>query len=165
MYANIKNQLVRVMGIRMLPLAMLALLLSGCTMNPRDSVALEAANGTGAAGAGLINATPAQAGVRLLTLSEVAKHNTKHDCWMVIDAKVLDLSSYTGHPGGDTYVPYCGTDATDAFNSEGGIGRNHSQSAFAMLDMYAIGALGQPQNNTAVARAGNGNGLGSEYDG
>jgi len=38
---------------------------------------------------------------RKITLSEVSKHNTATDGWVVLDKKVYDVSSYINkHPGG-----------------------------------------------------------------
>jgi len=130
------------MDAKVILLALAALMLAGCTMNPEDSVPV--ASDAAANFSAPPNATSAPAAAGALTMAEVAVHNTKNDCWMVIDGKVLDLSSYTGHPGGDTYAPYCGTDATEAFYTEGGRGRSHSQAAFAMLGQYTIGELGKP---------------------
>lgn len=117
-------------------------LLAGCTVNPQDTKLPGKA-----ADAMQLNSSSVQLSnsSQVLTLDEVAKHNTKQDCWMVIGGKVVDLSSYTGHPGGDTYVPYCGTDATVAFNNMGGMGRGHSTMAYAMLDQFTIGELGKPR--------------------
>ena len=61
---------------------------------------------------------------------------------MAIDNQVLDLSPFTSHPGGSTYVPFCGTDATQAFNTKGGGGSPHSSTATAMFAQYLIGTLG-----------------------
>lgn len=37
----------------------------------------------------------------MLTKAEVSKHSTAKSCWVVIDSKVYDVTSYlTQHPGG-----------------------------------------------------------------
>jgi len=52
------------------------------------------------------------------TLEEVAKHNTKADCWVVLDGKVLDVTKFLGeHPGGELAIlTFAGKDATEEFN-------------------------------------------------
>ena len=113
-------------------------LFAGCTANPQD-LAIPPKTDGGASQAANVSSDAAT----VLTIEEVSKHSTKSDCWMVIDNKVLDLSPYTAHPD-DSYVAYCGKEATQAFNDKGGKGQNHSQRAFGMLDSFAIGQLGQP---------------------
>jgi cytochrome b involved in lipid metabolism len=51
------------------------------------------------------------------TMEDVAKHNTKADCWLVIDGIVLDLTDYLKkHPGGPlSILPFKGGDATRDF--------------------------------------------------
>jgi cytochrome b involved in lipid metabolism len=83
-----------------------------------------------------------------LSASEIAKHNSMTDCWMIIEGKVYDLSAYVGHPGGSTYVPYCGIDGTTAYNSIPGRGKDHSAVADSQLAGFLIGALGQDVNIT-----------------
>jgi cytochrome b involved in lipid metabolism len=124
---------------------LVAMLLAGCTINPQDTASNIASKSADSMNPGNSSAGTTASTTAVLTIEEVAKHNTKADCWMIIDNKVLDLSSYLSHPGGDAYVPYCGTDATVAFNDKGGRGKNHSATAFAMLDSFTIGELGGPR--------------------
>jgi predicted heme/steroid binding protein len=52
------------------------------------------------------------------TLEEVAKHNTKASCWVVLDGKVLDVTNFLSeHPGGELAIlTFAGKDATEEFN-------------------------------------------------
>lgn len=49
---------------------------------------------------------------------EVAQHNTKEDCWVIIHGKVYDVSEFLPeHPGGPSIIiKYAGKDATKAFD-------------------------------------------------
>eukprot|EP00660_Eupelagonema_oceanica_P003174 gene3174-17065_t len=51
------------------------------------------------------------------TKEEVAKHNTKKDCWVIINGRVLDLTSFLPeHPGGkEAIAMYAGQDASEEF--------------------------------------------------
>jgi cytochrome b involved in lipid metabolism len=73
----------------------------------------------------------------------ITQHNTTNDCWLLINNKVYDVSSYlTSHPGGSaTIIPYCGKDATVAFDSKGGQG-SHSAFAQSELAQFVIGTVG-----------------------
>jgi len=53
-----------------------------------------------------------------ITLADVAKHNTKTDCWVVVDGEVLDVTSFLSeHPGGELAIlTFAGKDATEEFN-------------------------------------------------
>ena len=53
-----------------------------------------------------------------IPLTEVAKHNTKTDCWVVVDGQVLDVTSFlSDHPGGELAIlTFAGKDATEEFN-------------------------------------------------
>lgn len=75
-----------------------------------------------------------------LSVEEIAKHTTHADCWIVINDRVLRISPFLSlHPGGaEAIVPYCGKDATDAFNRVG-----HSNQAIAMFSNYLVGLIGK----------------------
>ena len=80
-----------------------------------------------------------------LNLAEVAKHNSAGDCWMIINNKVYNMTSYLSiHPGGPgTITPYCGKEATAAFDTKGGRGNSHSSYADSLLAAYFVGNLNQ----------------------
>uniref|UniRef100_A0A7E4VLL6 Cytochrome b5 heme-binding domain-containing protein n=1 Tax=Panagrellus redivivus TaxID=6233 RepID=A0A7E4VLL6_PANRE len=51
--------------------------------------------------------------------AEVARHNTADSAWMIVDGRVIDVTSYVGsHPGGDAILNYAGTDATIAIRTQ-----------------------------------------------
>lgn len=51
------------------------------------------------------------------TLDEVAKHASETDCWMAVEGKVYDATSFIpNHPGGAKILNGCGKDATEMFN-------------------------------------------------
>ncbi|KAF8592453.1 hypothetical protein K439DRAFT_1400272 [Ramaria rubella] len=54
----------------------------------------------------------------LYTLEQVAQHNSKESCWIIIENKVYDVTDFLPeHPGGSKIIlKYGGKDATDAFN-------------------------------------------------
>merc|ERR1719359_1916799 len=72
-------------------------------MNPNASKAAASSGGGGGGG---------------YTLEEVAKHNTKQSCWVVLDGKVLDVTNFLSeHPGGELAIlTFAGKDATEEFN-------------------------------------------------
>ncbi len=55
---------------------------------------------------------------KILTIKEVAKHNKKDDCWVIIHDKVYDLSEFIpDHPGGQKIIiRYAGKDATKKYD-------------------------------------------------
>eukprot|EP01039_Chlorochromonas_danica_P004240 gene4240-4659_t len=71
-------------------------------------------------------------------ISEVAKHNKRDDCWIVVEGLVYDVTKYIPqHPGGaDNIVEYAGKDATTSFNSG-----QHPGYVQELLLGYKIGRL------------------------
>lgn len=86
---------------------------------------------------------------KTFTLSEVAEHASKDDCWTVISGDVYDLTKFINrHPGGNEILRACGTDGTTLFNSRKtqdgqtvGSGAPHSQAAKEQLAQLKIGKL------------------------
>ncbi|SGZ47546.1 CIC11C00000003394 [Sungouiella intermedia] len=54
----------------------------------------------------------------MLSFEEVAKHNSKTDCWVIIHGKAYDVTDFLNeHPGGAGIIlKYAGKDATKAFD-------------------------------------------------
>jgi len=83
-----------------------------------------------------------------LSLTEISRHNSAADCWLVINNEVYDVTSYLrAHPGGvGIVVPYCGQpDGTQAFATKAGRG-SHSSTARTELQQFLLG----PVNSTTT---------------
>ncbi|XP_043711917.1 cytochrome b5-like [Telopea speciosissima] len=89
---------------------------------------------------------------RVFTLSQVAQHKSKKDCWFVINGRVLDVTKFLDeHPGGEeVLIEAAGKDATKEFEDIG-----HSKAAQNMLVKYQVGVLQgykvQGENASAAA--------------
>ncbi len=71
------------------------------------------------------------------TSSDVAKHGTASDCWLILSGGIYDVTAYIPrHPGGNKIVRGCGKDATQMF-------AKHPESAKAMKEQFKIGELAQ----------------------
>ena len=89
-----------------------------------------------------------------LSMAEIAKHNSKNDCWLLISGKVYNITDYFGsHPGGNsTMTLTCGKDATAAYatqnpNATGDSSRSaHSEKARSLLNNYYVGDFNQTIN-------------------
>ncbi|GLT98514.1 hypothetical protein SLE2022_160160 [Rubroshorea leprosula] len=69
--------------------------------------------------------------------AEVALHNKRTDCWIIIKDKVFDVTSYVEeHPGGDAILTHAGDDSTEGF-----YGPQHATRVFDMIDDFYIGDL------------------------
>ncbi|GMH27568.1 hypothetical protein Nepgr_029411 [Nepenthes gracilis] len=75
---------------------------------------------------------------KLFSMQEISQHKAKDDCWLVIDGKVYDVTTYLDeHPGGDDVVlEVTGKDAKEEFEDAG-----HSKSARELLETFCIGEL------------------------
>jgi len=70
------------------------------------------------------------------TWEEVHNHRAANDCWMVIEGKVYDFTSWVPkHPGGQLIMNGAGRDATPLFYSY------HALHVQAMLPKYLIGEI------------------------
>ncbi|KAF2070767.1 hypothetical protein CYY_007915 [Polysphondylium violaceum] len=70
----------------------------------------------------------------MVSKEEVAKHNTRSDCWIIVHGKVFDCSKFhSEHPGegiNDQYIAdHAGKDVSDLFEKFHG-----SNEAFEMLE-------------------------------
>eukprot|EP00012_Vannella_robusta_P009101 CAMPEP_0206204934 /NCGR_PEP_ID=MMETSP0166-20121206/13868_1 /ASSEMBLY_ACC=CAM_ASM_000260 /TAXON_ID=95228 /ORGANISM="Vannella robusta, Strain DIVA3 518/3/11/1/6" /LENGTH=416 /DNA_ID=CAMNT_0053624753 /DNA_START=828 /DNA_END=2078 /DNA_ORIENTATION=+ len=72
------------------------------------------------------------------SMEEVAKHTSVDDCWLVINGKVVDVTSYLdSHPGGDdVLLEAAGTDATEEFEDIG-----HTDDAIEQMEEFVIGVV------------------------
>lgn len=90
----------------------------------------------------------------VLTVGEVSKHNSGSNCWMIINNKVYDLTSFlNSHPGGaSVMILYCGKDGTRAYNTKDKImSKAHSQTADNLLASFYIGDLNQTVKGTSIS--------------
>jgi len=81
------------------------------------------------------------------TINEVSSHNTVDDCWLIINNNIYGVSKFLGeHPGGaSTITPYCGKEATKAFDTQDrGSRGGHSSQANQMLADYLVGHIKTP---------------------
>jgi cytochrome b involved in lipid metabolism len=72
------------------------------------------------------------------TYQDVAEHNTKADCFVVVHDKVYNVGSFVDeHPGGEeVMLDVAGQDATEAFEDIG-----HSDEAREILEGLIVGTL------------------------
>lgn len=80
--------------------------------------------------------------IRIFTPSDVAEHNTEESIWISYKGKVLDVTSFLpDHPGGEEFIlRHAGKDVEDVMKDADE--HVHSESAYGMLEEFAIGRLG-----------------------
>lgn len=74
-----------------------------------------------------------------ITLTEIAKHNSRTSCWSAVNGNVYDLTSWIpNHPGGEKAIlSMCGVDGSAGYNGQhGGKGK-----PTVVLAGFKIGAL------------------------
>ncbi|TPX63126.1 hypothetical protein SpCBS45565_g06859 [Spizellomyces sp. 'palustris'] len=78
--------------------------------------------------------------LRVFSMSDVEKHSSEEDCWIVVNGSVYDCTKFLDdHPGGpESIVISAGTDCTEEFNAI------HSSKAHDMLKDYLIGTIAKP---------------------
>jgi len=74
--------------------------------------------------------------VNYFTAKEVAKHNTKESCWLIVNDWVVDVTPFLNlHPAGvESIMRHAGQDATEDFYF-------HPQEARSMWKKYRVGKL------------------------
>ncbi|XP_051114004.1 cytochrome B5-like protein [Andrographis paniculata] len=76
-------------------------------------------------------------GPKAYTAAQIAMHNKRNDCWIIIKDKVYDVTSYVDeHPGGDAILMNAGDDSTEGF-----YGPQHASRVFDMIEDFYIGDL------------------------
>jgi cytochrome b involved in lipid metabolism/branched-subunit amino acid transport protein len=109
---------------------------------------------TGTPSGGDSTGTPSGGGTSGYAMTEVAKHNTRTDCWSVVDGKVYNLSAWISeHPGGQAVVlGMCGGDATAAFRGK----HATAPGPVGALAKFALGPLsaGGPAGTLPTTAAG-----------
>jgi cytochrome b involved in lipid metabolism len=95
-----------------------------------------------------INATPTTV---KLDLATIAQHSIAADCWLIISGKVYAVTGYLNtHPGGrGIVIPFCGKDATRAFQTKAGAG-SHSTAAYQELVSLLIGSVGSSTTTSTL---------------
>ena len=76
------------------------------------------------------------------TRAQVAQHNTKEDCWIIIGKDVLSIPPNFAelHPGKAAYMHAAGKDATETMGKIHQ-GQGHAASAYEWAQQFKIGQL------------------------
>lgn len=77
------------------------------------------------------------AGKKIIDLNEIAKHNTKKDCWTAIESRVFDITGYIAlEKHKPSITKACGIDATEMMTKH-----KNPEKTKEILDGYYIGDL------------------------
>ncbi|KAL8200380.1 hypothetical protein R6Q57_011719 [Mikania cordata] len=74
--------------------------------------------------------------MKVFDLEDVSQHNNRKDCWVIINARVYDVTNFLNdHPGGDNVLlDVAGKNASEEFEEAG-----HGSASRLMLDEYYVG--------------------------
>ncbi|KAL8266047.1 hypothetical protein R6Q59_003391 [Mikania micrantha] len=74
--------------------------------------------------------------MKVFDLADVSLHNNRKDCWVIINARVYDVTNFLNdHPGGDNVLlDVAGKNASEEFEEAG-----HGSASRLMLDEYYVG--------------------------
>jgi cytochrome b involved in lipid metabolism len=99
-------------------------------------------------GASSSPAAKAKSASQVLTLAEVATHNTKNNCWAVIKSNVYNLTNYmTAHPGGAANIlGLCGKDGSVAFANQ----HNTQAKPNNTLSGFILGTVSADKSNVQL---------------
>lgn len=86
----------------------------------------------------------------LFTKSQVRKNNTLKSCWVIVNDKVYDITSFLAdHPGGDgILLEFAGTDVTSVLGDL--TYHTHSDAAYDLLTDHYIGEVVQDGQETLL---------------
>ena len=87
----------------------------------------------------------------MFTREEVSLHHTAEDCWLIINGRVYNVTSWIDeHPGGDEIGLGAGRDASMLFEH-----KPHSEYARSLLSKYEIGVIEDDARYTLLSPARN----------
>ncbi len=133
------------MGMKLTLVLLIAalIMIAACSRVPAGITQVNAVNTSDSAAEDIDNMGSNGIQIRVVSIAEVALHNSKEDCWIAIHGKVYEMTDFIKvHPGGDAILQGCGADGTDLYETRPmGSGTSHSQDAMELLDQYYIGVL------------------------
>lgn len=89
-------------------------------------------------------------GTVTLSSAEISTHNSKSDCWSIVNGNVYNLTSYVSrHPGGQSVIAnICGKDGSNAFTNQ----HNNQGKPNNTLSGFLLGAVGSSITADAGAK-------------
>ncbi|KAI7904889.1 uncharacterized protein BX663DRAFT_503930 [Cokeromyces recurvatus] len=85
--------------------------------------------------------------VKVISKAQVRRNNTKNSCWVIINNKVYDVTTFLAdHPGGDEIIlQFAGMDITSVLNKANY--HIHSDAAYDLLTEYYLGDLAKEEKD------------------
>lgn len=99
-------------------------------------------------GDGAVNVQGSLSQQIVLNMQEISKHNNSGNCWVLVNNKVYDLTSFIySHSGGSSVIlDNCGKDGSEAFNTQYGKGKHEPENTDILIRFY-IGEFNQQINS------------------